>query len=203
MELLGPIGDLVKFLRPANAVAGVGDAAKADDAALKLADQSGAARKTSAGADDVTPPVRIDSRQRQADRTSRSGREQGRSFDRPSARAVHDQYVRKVRPGAKERVFETPWSQGKGLGGRKFDDFDDATGTAFEANTTPWSQMTQEQLSRKLDQVGADLAILRQKNGPVKRIVWFGTEQLPKGGLGGQLREALQKAGIEYWVVTP
>lgn len=121
---------------------------------------------------------------------------------RPSARTVHDQFVQKVRPGAKEKVFATPWSQGKGLGSRKFDDFDKDTGTAFEGNTTPWSQMTQEQLSRKLDQVGSDFALLK-KNKDVKRIVWFGTEPLPTTGLGGQLREALQNAGIEYWVVKP
>jgi hypothetical protein len=36
-----------------------------------------------------------------------------------------------------EVAFETPWSQGKGLGSRKFDDFDFTTGTAFEGNTTP------------------------------------------------------------------
>lgn len=63
--------------------------------------------------------------------------------------------------------------------------------------------MTQEQLSRKLDQVGSDFALLQQKNGPVKRIIWFGTEPLPATGLGGQLREALEKAGIKYWVVSP
>lgn len=62
--------------------------------------------------------------------------------------------------------------------------------------------MTQEQLSRKLDQVGSDLALLKT-NPDVKRIVWFGTEPLPTTGLGGQLREALQKVGIPYWVVNP
>jgi len=119
-----------------------------------------------------------------------------------TAKAVHDSYLNKVRPGARERVFETPWSSGKGLGSRKFDDFDFMTGTGFEANTTPWSTMTQEQLSRKLDQVGSDFALLKT-NPDVKRIVWFGTEPLPTTGLGGQLREALQKAGIPYWVVNP
>jgi hypothetical protein len=118
-----------------------------------------------------------------------------------SAKGVHDKFVNKVRPGARERVFDTPWSTNKGLGSRKFDDFDEITMTGFEGNTTPWSSMTQEQLSRKLDQVGSDFALLR--NGDVKRIIWFGTEPLPTKGLGGQLREALQKAGIEYWVVIP
>ena len=76
---------------------------------------------------------------------------------------------------------------------RRFDDFDDLTGTGYEGNTTPWSQMTQEQLARKLDQVGSDIALL--KTDPrVKRIVWFGTEELPATGLGGQLRQALNNA---------
>jgi hypothetical protein len=124
------------------------------------------------------------------------------SNEAPSARNVHDQFVQQVRPGAKEVVFETPWSEGKGLGSRKFDDFDPKTGTAFEGNTTPWSRMTQEQLSRKLDQAGSDFTLL--KTSPdIKRIIWFGTEELPKTGLGGQLREALQNAGIPYWVVKP
>jgi hypothetical protein len=118
-----------------------------------------------------------------------------------SANGVHARFVNQVRPGARERVFDTPWSKNKGLGSRKFDDFDDLTKTGFEGNTTPWSQMTQEQLSRKLDQVGSDFALLQQRNGPVKRIIWFGTEELPMTGLGGQLCEALQKAGIRYWVV--
>jgi hypothetical protein len=116
------------------------------------------------------------------------------------SKAIHDKFVQQVRPGAKEVVFETPWSQGKGLGSRKFDDFDFKTGTGFEGNTTPWSRMTQEQLSRKLDQAASDFALLKT-NPDVQRIVWFGTEDLPPTGFGGQLREALRKAGIEYWVV--
>ena len=124
-------------------------------------------------------------------------------LDGPSAKSVHDKYVNQVRPGARERAFDTPWSKNKGLGSRKYDDFDDVTKTGFEGNTTPWSRMTQEQLSRKLDQVGADFALLQQKSGPVRRIVWFGTEALPTKGLGGQLRAALSKAGIPYWVVNP
>lgn len=137
----------------------------------------------------------------------RAAQRQADKIDAPnsglSAKGVHDKFVNQVRLGARERVFDTPWSKNKGLGSRKFDDFDDLTKTGFEGNTTPWSQMTQEQLSRKLDQVGSDFALLQQKNGPVKRIIWFGTEPLPTTGLGGQLREALEKAGIKYWVVSP
>jgi hypothetical protein len=62
--------------------------------------------------------------------------------------------------------------------------------------------MTQEQWSRKLDQQASDFALLRT-NPDVKRIVWFGTEELPMTGLGGQLRQALEKAGDPYWVIKP
>lgn len=130
----------------------------------------------------------------------RAGTADHRQTDTPSARNVHDQFVQRVRPGATERVFETPWSIGKGVGSRKFDDFDKATLTAFEGNTTPWSQMTQEQLSRKLDQVGSDFALLKTDK-KIKRIIWFGTEPLPLDGLGAKLRQALHEVGIKYWVV--
>jgi hypothetical protein len=119
-----------------------------------------------------------------------------------SSKSVHDVYVKKVRPGAKEVTFDTPWSSSAGMGTRRFDDFEPATETGFEANTTPWSSMTSDQLSRNLDQAAADFTLLRT-NPDVKRIIWFGTEELPTSGLGGQLRQALEKSGIEYWVVKP
>jgi hypothetical protein len=53
-----------------------------------------------------------------------------------------------------------------------------------------------------MDQVAADMVLLKT-NDRVQRIVWFGTEELPLTGLGAQLREALRKAGIPYWVVKP
>ena len=52
-ELAAVLHGAFKFLRPAKAVGGVGDAAKADDAVLKLADQSDAARKARAGTDEA------------------------------------------------------------------------------------------------------------------------------------------------------
>lgn len=121
--------------------------------------------------------------------------------DGPSSSLVHRKYVEKVRPGAKEKVFGTPWSN-KGEGTRKFDDYDSNTKTAFEGNTTPWSEITHDQLSRKLAQVGSDYALLKT-NPNIKRVIWFGTEELPHTGLGGMLRTALQEANIEYWVVKP
>jgi hypothetical protein len=119
-----------------------------------------------------------------------------------SPKFLHDEYVSWVRPGAREVVFETPWSASRGLGTRRFDDFDIRTLTGFEGNTTPWSQMTQAQLSRKLDQVAGDMVLLETNPG-VQRIVWFGTEPLPTTGLGAQLAEALRRVGIPYWVVKP
>src|SRR5262249_39126661 len=74
------------------------------------------------------------------------GKQAGQALDnlasagKPSARFTHDRYVQQVRPGAREKVFATPWSEGKGFGSRRFDDFDFATGTAYEGNTTPWSE---------------------------------------------------------------
>jgi RHS repeat-associated protein len=112
---------------------------------------------------------------------------------------VHDEYVQYVRPGARQKTFK--WSSEGRLGSRKFDDFDYATGTAFEGNTTPWEQLTDRKLQDKLDQVGADIALLRE-NREVKRVIWFGTEPLPSSGRAGQLRQALEDAGIEYWVVV-
>ena len=115
---------------------------------------------------------------------------------------LHNEYVNWVRPGATERVFKTPWAASRGLGTRRFDDYNRLTRTGFEGNTTPWSEMTQEQLSRKLGQVAADMVLLKT-NAKVQRIIWFGTEPLPMTGLGAQLREALRQAGIPYFVVRP
>jgi hypothetical protein len=121
----------------------------------------------------------------------------------PSAKFTHDQFVQIVRPGARERVFHPNAKNSKGLGSRRYDDFDDVTGTAFEGNTTPWNQMTPEKLQEKLHQVGSDVMLLNYPKSGVNKVIWFGTEELPTTGLGGQLRDALQQAGIPYWVVVP
>jgi RHS repeat-associated protein len=119
------------------------------------------------------------------------------------ATLLHNEYASWVLGSkARQRTFKTPWSASHGLGTRRFDGFDRATGTFFEANTIPWSQVSQKQLSRKLAQVSSDFALMRT-NPEVRRIVWFGTEELPATGLGQQLREALARSGISYWVVRP
>ena len=63
--------------------------------------------------------------------------------------------------------------------------------------------MTQEQLQRKLGQVGSDIMLMKDKDSGVKNVIWFGTEELPTTGLGGQLRKRLKEAGIEYKVIKP
>lgn len=88
-----------------------------------------------------------------------------------------------------------------GLGSRRYDDLAEVRGqlTGFEANTTPWGRMTQTQYQRKMDQVGADHENLI--SGKIDRAIWFGSEPLPDKGLGGQLAEAIRRAGIEYFHV--
>jgi hypothetical protein len=114
---------------------------------------------------------------------------------------IHNYYAMKIL-GHKptEAVFKTPWSASRGLGTRRFDHWDKATGKGFEFNTTPWSRMTRKQLSRKLDQVGSDYTLLKS-NPLVKMIIWVGSEPLPSFGLGGQLSKALRMSGIKYYHV--
>jgi hypothetical protein len=89
------------------------------------------------------------------------------------------------------------------LGSRRYDDFDKLTNTGYEGNTTPWNEMTLEKLQDKLHQVGSDIMLLKDPRSGVKKVIWFGTEELPTSGLGGQLRTALEQAGIEYRVIKP
>ena len=114
---------------------------------------------------------------------------------------IHNYYAMKIlghKP--REAVFKTPWSASRGLGTRRFDHWDKATGKCFEFNTTPWSMMTLRQLSRKLAQVGSDYALLKS-NPLVKMIIWVGSEPLPSSGLGAQLSKALRMSGIKYYHV--
>jgi RHS repeat-associated protein len=116
--------------------------------------------------------------------------------------AVHDLYVNIVRPGAKRKPFDVPFGSAGRLGAREVDDWDAVNGIIFEGNTTPWATMTLAQLTRKLDEATKDGLLLRF-DPDVKRAIWFGTEPLPYTGFGGQLRDALEREGIEYWVVVP
>jgi intein/homing endonuclease len=119
-----------------------------------------------------------------------------------TSKIVHDEFTKKVLgKNAKEKTVPTPWSTGKnGEGSRRYDGFDPKTGTAFEGNTTPWSQMTDEQLSRKLKQAGDDFAILKTSD-EVKKVIWFATEELPSTGLGRTLKDALKSCGISFFTV--
>jgi len=138
-------------------------------------------------------------------------------------KSAHDQYAEDVLgSAARQREFATPWSEGRKLGTRRVDGYDPRTATIFEANTTPWAQWTEwaasskywarrleRKVSHKLEQLGSDLALLDMtKSGrrlpgqsPVRRVIWFGTEELPKVGPAARLREAIEKSGIPYYVV--
>jgi hypothetical protein len=110
--------------------------------------------------------------------------------------AIHDDYVLWVRPGAEEIPFPVRWRNGT----RIPDDFDRSTGTIFEGNTTPWSEMNERQFDRKMQQAMDDIQLVR--NDPrVNRAIWFGTEPLPTTGFGGRLAQRLKDGGIPYWVV--
>ena len=73
---------------------------------------------------------------------------------------------------------------------------DPTTRTAYEINTTPWEEMTEAQRTRKIEQVAKDWQLLR--DGKVDKVIWIGSEPLPNDNLGGQLKNALKSAGIEY-----
>ncbi|MFI5379964.1 MAG: Hint domain-containing protein [Tepidisphaerales bacterium] len=114
---------------------------------------------------------------------------------------VHNEYL--VKALAREYIDAEPAIQTK-YGARDYDGFNIARRTGFEANTTPWNQMTRSQFDRKLIQIEKDTwAINNSVQSRVNRVVWFGTEELPTTGYGGQIRARLQRAGIPYYVVTP
>lgn len=67
---------------------------------------------------------------------------------------------------------------------------------------TPWNELTAEQfaekVSFKLKQIGSDLMLLKNAESGIRKVIWFGTEPLPK-----ELAEALAKANIPYWIIKP
>ena len=112
------------------------------------------------------------------------------------AKYVHDQYAKFVRGGELN-----PKRIEGSLGLREYDDYEEIgeVKTGFEANTTPWDEVTQEQFDRKLEQIGKDFANLRE--GLIHEVIWFGTHRFPDTGLGAELKAALDQAGILYWHV--
>lgn len=118
----------------------------------------------------------------------------------PSALYVHNRFMQEVLGQSTPRTFYPAGSSGK-LGSRIADHFHEAERTIYEANTTPWELMTADQRTRKIGQVSADFLLIR--DGQVNRSIWFGTQTLPDTGFGGQLKKALNDAGIPYWQVTP
>jgi hypothetical protein len=111
---------------------------------------------------------------------------------------IHNAYGQAVL-GHPLRAKKFEFNTGSSLESRVADDYDPITGILTEINTTPWSTMSQAQLSRKLKQAGQDFDLI--KRGGIKGAVWYGTEPLPTTGLGGQLAKALQDAHIPYRVV--
>ena len=127
-------------------------------------------------------------------------------YPETTASFEHKKYVQDVLGSEipKEVPFNTDGMASTGLGSRRYDAFDAVTGSAFEGNTTPWSTITMEKLQFKLAQAGADVALRAEGAAglnPIRKIIWFGTEELPTSGLGRQLREALERADIQYYVV--
>ena len=115
---------------------------------------------------------------------------------------IHDRYGESVVGGALTvRTFEVT-SKTK-LDTRIADHYNASTGTLYEFNTTPWSQLPADTLKMKVDfkvaQVGKDLQL--RAEGKIQQAVWYGTEALPTTGEGNRLRQALIDANIQYQVV--
>ena len=125
----------------------------------------------------------------------------------PSFKFIHDAFLQQIVGRAVSRVFRPQWVGGGGdkLGTRVADHYDAQTDTIYEINTTPWENMTEEKLRAKLDQVAADFELTHSDPGNneahVSNVVWVGDHPLPQDGRGGQLRQALEQAGITYLVV--
>ncbi|UDH01620.1 hypothetical protein [Rhodococcus opacus] len=126
---------------------------------------------------------------------------------------IHDRYAEAVIGGpVNKKVFafyeRSAGERGRVLGSREADHWDNSTGTLYEFNSGPWSEMTQSDLknlmNRKLDQVGKDIDLRAGgavDGTEVRAVVWYGVEPLPTTGEGRKLREALVNAGIDYVVV--
>jgi hypothetical protein len=124
----------------------------------------------------------------------------------PSFKLIHDKFMQEVLGRTTSRTFRPAAMGGsKGqLGTRIADHYDAETDTIYEMNTTPWESMTIDQLKRKLGQVGSDFDLLHgdpsKPDQHVSNVVWIGDHPLPDTGLGGQLKKALEQAGIPYMV---
>jgi RHS repeat-associated protein len=114
---------------------------------------------------------------------------------------IHDRFGESIVGKLKPKTFATSDSPGA-LGTRVADHFDASTGTLYEFNTTPWSELTEKnpsQIVRKIEQVGKDFQL--RQTGEIKQAIWYGTEELPQTGPAAGLRKALMDAKIEYRVV--
>jgi len=125
----------------------------------------------------------------------------GPQLQSSSSTYIHDKYLQETING---KVNKTEFRfDGAKMDARVADHFDDKSGTLFEANTTPWEKMDDEKRTFKLAQIRKDWQLLQdgQQGGPVKRVIWFGSEPLPDTGFGGQVKQALKDANIPYYQV--
>ncbi|MGC4863161.1 SpvB/TcaC N-terminal domain-containing protein [Micromonospora sp. DT41] len=115
---------------------------------------------------------------------------------------IHDRYGEAVVGGPLNATkFEV--TANTKLDSRIADHYNTSTGTLYEFNTTPWSQLPADKLKEKVDfkvaQVGKDVQLRADRK--IQQAVWYGTEALPTSGEGNRLRQALIDAGIQYQVV--
>jgi hypothetical protein len=118
-----------------------------------------------------------------------------------------------------ETPFDTPTMtddglNGRQIGGRRADHFDEANGTIFEGTLLEWSQMdlsdgeTADRFWHKLTEAQQDVD-LAGPNGDhrVQRAVWFAPEPLnAEGPVAARLRDILMPAinnGLVHYVQIP
>jgi hypothetical protein len=121
---------------------------------------------------------------------------------------LHDIYAQRVRPGATPHQFPGPGSEGGRLGSRIVDDFDRATGTAYEFCTQQWATSPESEIVRKLSELAGDAALLADRTSGVRRVQWYGLENLPTTGRAARIRTAFdeyrrQGLNIEYIPLVP
>lgn len=118
----------------------------------------------------------------------------------PSFTFIHDKFLQEVLGRAVPRTFNPDPDGGRSpLGTRRADHFDAQTNTIYEINTSPWAQVSDEKIRLKIEQVSKDFELIQR--GQVSAARWIGDHPLPDTGMAGQLKKALEQAGIPYEVV--
>ncbi|HET8647725.1 MAG TPA: hypothetical protein VFO85_19660 [Vicinamibacteria bacterium] len=116
----------------------------------------------------------------------------------PSYTFIHDAFLQEVLGRAVTRTFN-PDPDGSGaLGTRRADHYDEATRTIYEINTSPWTQVSDDKIRHKIEQVSKDFELIRR--GEIAASRWVGDHPLPDTGMAGQLKRVLEQCGIPYEV---